>query len=201
MAKCTDGFNFVQLLEIVKVLPKIRGKSLSYHWSDNAAHDYFTDKTDTFYRSLSFRISEENTYTARHTRFKLSCCYFTSTGVAFSDNCTLDVCFDVAWFMSGINQHKNKIVLNNIESEVMQIGVDDNDNYINLKDEEFTEEWLFQLMTRYDIPPYEDMLVLKEMRECMMQHDYPFSFSLKYNNEEDLNIFLDKIYNFLLEQE
>lgn len=197
----TKNFPYFQLLEIVKVLTRIRGKSVSHHWNDGEARNYFHGGSNTTYRSLTFSINETSTYTAKHTRFKLSCCTIHDTGVAFSENCTLDVCFDVAWFMSGINHHKNKIVLNNIESDVMQIGIDCDDNCINLKDEHFTEEWLFQLMTRYDIPHYEDMLVLKEMRQHMMQYDYPFSFSLTYNNEEDLELFLDKTYNFLLEQE
>lgn len=192
-----------RLSEIIKIITRIRNKTLSYHWSDGAARDYFNDKADSFYRSLSFRVSEEDTYNSKHkyTRFKLSCCSFYDTGVIFSDNCTLDICFDVTWFLSGINQHNKTIVLNNIKDDIIQVGVDSSRNCINLKDEDFTEEWLFQLMTRYDIPHYEDMLVLKDIRLDMMQYSYPISFALSYNNEDDLEVFLEKTYNFLLEQE
>ena len=192
---------YLDLLKIMNIMTKVRGTSPSYQWNDGEARNYFYSKTNTSYRSLTFSVSEETTYTAKHIRFKLSCCTFNSTGVSFGESCVLDVCFDVAWFMNGIDHHNKKIVLNNIQNDVIQICVDDKYQCINLKDDKFTEEWLFQLMTRYDIPHYEDMLVLKDIRTNMMQYSFPFSFSLTYNNEEDLNMFFDKVYNFLLEQE
>lgn len=193
--------SYCQLLKIINIMTKVRGKSLSYQWNDGEARNYFHTGTNTSYRSLSFNVSEVETYLTVHLRFQLSCCTFNSTGVAFGESCVLDVCFDVAWFMSTIDHHNNKIVLNNIKNDDIQITVDNKYKCIKLRDNQLTEEWLFQLMTLYDIPSYEDMMVLKEIRENMMQHEFPFSFSLSYNNTEDLDFFLDKVYNFLLEQE
>ncbi|AFC21502.1 hypothetical protein GAP32_054 [Cronobacter phage vB_CsaM_GAP32] len=181
------------------MLHKIRGKRLSYNWSDGAARDYFHKKCDTFYESLSFNVDETITYNTPHTRFKLTNCYISSTGVAFGESCVMDVCFDTAWFLNGIDKHSKRIVLNNIEQDEMQLVVDEQKNCIILKEVQLTEEWLFQLMTLYDIPSYSDILIFKEIREHMMQYSYPMSFSVSYNNVNHLDLFFEKIHGYLEE--
>lgn len=200
MARYSEGFDYLQLVDIIKVLHNIRGKTLSYNWSDGTALDFLQSGIGGYRRSYSFNVKEDTTYTTKHTSFQLNNCTFTDTGVVFGNNCKLDVCFDAAWYLNTIDKHKNKVSLNNVSTARTYVMYDEHTNAIEMSDNHFKEEYLFQLMTRYDIPYYEDMLLFNQIRTEMMRHDFHMSFLLDYSSEEDLKMFLDKVQEFLNDQ-
>lgn len=198
MANDSEGFNYLQLLDIVSVLHDIRGQQLSYSWNDGIAKDFFSK--GEFFNSYSFNVSEDNTYTSKHTTFKLSHCSYTDSGVSFTEDCKLDVCFDTAWFLNSIDKHRNKICINNVLGAETMVRYTDNLDSLVLTDSHFVEDYLFQLMTQYDIMYFEDLLVMKEIRDLMKGHTFHMSFCLTYNTEEHLSTFLNKVQGFLNDQ-
>lgn len=185
---------YFQLLEIVKVLTKIRGKTYSYTTNDFEFRNSF-DQSNIL---KEFSVNNETYNSIDSTIFKLYCTSIYDNGLIFgSQCCSMNVCFESAWFLNFINHHEQTITLNNMKNAIINIAVDKDYNCIKIKDENITEEWIFQLMTLHDIPSYENFLLLNEIRKSMMQYNYPFSFSLAYNSEENLKIFLDKIQEFL----
>ncbi|AQW88573.1 hypothetical protein pEaSNUABM50_00046 [Erwinia phage pEa_SNUABM_50] len=188
------------LTDIASELYKIRNKTIEYSVSDGIAASLWPERKP--FTSYTFKVSGPlETYTSKYYKFVLSSMHHSENAVAFAELCTLEVCFDTAWYINSIDHHRGRISLNNVNMDVLSICHDSTDNsaMIVLRDEVITEEWLFQLMTKFDIPFYEDVLVLNSIRTDLFKFPYNVSFCIRYSKEH-LQNFLFKIKDFLHDQ-
>lgn len=192
--------NYTLLTDIVKHLYKLKSSTIHVNQSDGLAKMYWGIREH--FNSFSLNISgpkamyagkvhvEYNVYEFKYNRMS-----YTESGVSFTEQCSLEVCFSsTSYFANLIDKHSNTIQFNSDLNEVIAVSISD-ENYVFLKDDQFNEGWLFQLQTLYDIPYYEDMLALKNVQKFLQDQCIRMSFKLKYNPEYVDN-FLQEILEY-----
>lgn len=192
---------YIILKDISSELYKIRNKNIEHSVSDGLAGSSFPNKSFTSY---NFRLKTYKSifFDNYYYRFILSSVNDTENGISFSEPCSLVVWFDNKMYDNTIDPHRGFISLNNhTDADVLlSINPEDITEKISIVNETITEEWLFQLMTKYDMPCYEDISVLNSIRSDMFKFPYSINFCLRYSKEDLLHNFLINIKDFLHDQ-